>query len=124
MSTGRVANDDKRRHKRGKNEAKENIRTAKDTTTAPDAADGRCKAVTTVRGHSGLCDLKRLAQSGDLEQVEAGAEKQVGELDRLLLELLWGRSSGSNGCGRHGECIGGRKGEEGEKRQGRCFERS
>lgn len=99
MSTGRVANNDKSRQERGKKEAKENIRTAKDTTAAPDAADGRCEAVTTVGGHSGLGDLKRLAQGGDLEQVEAGAEKQVGELDRLLLERLRGRRSGGNGCG-------------------------
>lgn len=38
--------------------------------------------------HGGLDDLKRLAQGGDLEHVEAGAEQQIGELDGLLLQLL------------------------------------
>lgn len=96
-----------------KSEAKRDIRTTKETATAPDAANGRCKAVTTVGSHGGLGDLEGLAQGGDLKQVEAGAEKQVGELDGLLLELLRGRRSGSDGCGRHGEL--GLRGEVGRK---------
>lgn len=45
--------------------------TAKDTTTAPDAADGSCHAVGTVSGHGRLYDFQGLTQGRHLEQVQA-----------------------------------------------------
>lgn len=77
------------------------VRTAEGTAAAPDAAEGRDEAVAAVGGHGGLDDLERLAEGGDLEQVEAGAEEQVGKLDGLLLEVL-GRSRDGGDSGGHG----------------------
>lgn len=48
-----------------------------------------------------LANLQRLAEGGDFKQVEASAEKQVGELDGLLLEFLF-RQGGSNPGGGSG----------------------
>lgn len=45
--------------------------TAKDTTTAPDAADGSCHAVGTVSSHGRLYDFQGLTQGRHLEQVQA-----------------------------------------------------
>lgn len=59
-----------------------------DAATGPDTAEGGAEPVTAVGGHRGLDDLEGLAEGGDLEHVEAGAEQQVGELDWLLLQLL------------------------------------
>jgi len=54
-----------------------------------------------VGGHGGLDDLERLAEGGDLEHVEPGAQEQVGELDGLLLQRLilrpWRRHTGGDG---------------------------
>lgn len=83
---------------------------AEDTTTGPDAAQGGHEAVATVGSHGGLDDLERLTESGDLEHVEAGSEEQVGELDRLLLQLLLRERSRRGGDGGHddgGELTGG-----------------
>lgn len=83
---------------------------AEDATTGPDAAQGGHEAVATVGSHGGLDDLKRLAEGGDLEHVEAGSEEQVGELDRLLLQLLLRKRSRHGGDGGHddgGELTGG-----------------
>jgi len=68
--------------------------TAQNTTTAPDPGDGTGHAVFPVGGHGGLHDLERLAEGGDLEQVQTGSEQQVAELDGLLLE----RRSADDGC--------------------------
>ena len=50
-------------------------RTAENTTSRPDTAQGRSKAVATVGGHGGLGDLEGLAEGGDFKHVEAGAEE-------------------------------------------------
>jgi len=75
--------------------------TAQDAAALPDAAQSRAKAVAAVGGHGGLDDLERLAERRDLEQVEPGAEEQVGELDGLLLQRLLlrhgGRHTGGDG---------------------------
>jgi len=55
-----------------------------------------------VSSHGGLDDLEGLTEGGDLEHVETGAQQQVGELDRLLLQLrrLGGRGrNGGDGSG-------------------------
>lgn len=77
--------------------------TSKRATTTPDATEGSTKAVASVRSHGGLDDLERLAEGGDLEEIETGAEQQVGELDGLLLERLLRqrRRHGSGGCSGH-----------------------
>lgn len=75
--------------------------TASHTTTGPDAAQGGHEAVATVGSHGGLDDLEGLTQSGDLEQVKAGSEEQVGELDGLLLQLLLRAGSRNGGDGGH-----------------------
>jgi hypothetical protein len=59
--------------------------TAENTTASPYPGHGAGEGVGAVGGHGGLDDLEGLAQSGDFEHVEAGAEEQVGELDGLLL---------------------------------------
>lgn len=115
--------------------------TAKDTTTAPDAADGSCHAVGTVSGHGRLYDFQGLTQGRDLEEVQASADcrhllarcdqsgradrrrtQQVAELDRLLLEL--GRSGnanlgGSGSSGAHASKDG--SGRQGRTEAGVCF---
>lgn len=52
-----------------------------------------------------LADLQGLAERSDLEQIEAGAEQQVGELDRFLLQLILRQRGdgpgGGNGGGGH-----------------------
>lgn len=68
--------------------------TAQNTTATPDPCDGTGHAVFPVGRHGGLHDLERLAESGDLEQVQTGSEEQVTELDGLLLE----RRSANNRC--------------------------
>lgn len=77
------------------------ILTAKHTTTGPDAAQGGHEAVATVGSHGGLDDLEGLAQSGDLEHIEAGSEEQVGELDGFLLQLFLRARSRNGGDGGH-----------------------
>lgn len=62
--------------------------TAQRTATGPDASQSGTEAITSVSSHGGLDDLERLAQSGDLEQVETSTEQQVGKLDGLLLEMI------------------------------------
>jgi hypothetical protein len=78
-------------------ESKEKRHTAENTTSRPDASQGRSKAVATVGGHGGLGDLEGLAEGGDFKHVEAGAEEQVGELDGLLLQLVASRGGRSGG---------------------------
>lgn len=78
-----------------------------DTATGPDAAEGGAEPVTAVGGHRGLDDLERLAEGGDLEHVETGAEQQVGELDGLLLQLLGFPDGGGHGGGSGGH-VGSR----------------
>lgn len=73
--------------------------TAENTASGPDASQGRSKAVATVSRHGGLDDLEGLAEGGDLEHVEASAEKQVGELDGLLLKLLGFPNGAGEGSG-------------------------
>lgn len=80
--------------------------TTKDTTTSPNAAQGSAKAVATVGSHGGLDDLERLAERGDLEHVQTGAQQQVGELDGLLLQLLGlPDGGGHSGDGDHGSAT-------------------
>ena len=76
--------------------------TAQNTTTAPNPGDRTGHAVLSVGSHGGLHDLERLAEGGDLEQVQTSSEQQVAELDGLLLER---RRSADDGCAsdlRHG----------------------
>lgn len=78
--------------------------TPEDASTVPDAAQSSCHAIVTVGRHGGLDDLQGLTKSGDFEQIETGAEQQVGELDRLLLDLarrLGDRESRDGGGGGH-----------------------
>jgi hypothetical protein len=77
-------------------------RTAQDTTALPDAAEGGAEAVGAVGGHGGLDDLEGLAEGGDLEEVQTGAEQQVGELDGLLLQGRIPNGSGNVCDGNHG----------------------
>ena len=77
---------------------------AEGTAAGPDAAEGGGEAVAAVGGHGGLYDLEGLAEGGDLEEVEAGAEEEVGELDGLLLEVGGGLPDGrgeGGSSGRH-----------------------
>lgn len=75
--------------------------TAENTTTVPNAAKSSSETITSVRRHGGLDDLQGLAEGGDLEQVQTGAQEQVGKLDGLLLELgrLGSRERGGNSGG-------------------------
>lgn len=77
--------------------------TSKRATATPDATEGSTEAVASVRSHGGLDDLERLAEGGDLEEIETSAEQQVRELDGLLLELLLrqGRRHGGARCSGH-----------------------
>lgn len=76
---------------------KEESLTAEETTTGPDTTQRGGHAVAAVGRHGGLDDLERLAQGGDLEQVEAGSKEQVGELDGLFLQLPGDGRGGGGG---------------------------
>lgn len=87
--------------------------TSQNAASAPDAPKSSQEPITAVGGHGGLGDLERLAQGGDLEHVETGAQQQVGKLDGLLLQLLRfcagrGRRDGRSDGGRVGDhdCFG------------------
>ena len=90
------------------NRGRRRKRTAQNTTALPDAAEGGREAVSAVGGHGGLDNLEGLAEGGDLEEVQTGAEQQVGELDGLLLEALGLRrgSRDTGGDGGHGGQVG------------------
>jgi len=77
--------------------------TAENTSARPDAAQGSGEAVASMGGHGGLGDLEGLAEGGDLEHVETGAQQQVGELDGLLLKLVRLPNGGGDG----GDCDHG-----------------
>jgi len=61
-------------------------------------------------GHGGLDHFKGLAERGNLEHVEAGAEQQIGELDGLLLQLLRLRGRDGRDSGGHDLADVARKG--------------
>lgn len=77
--------------------------TAKNTTSGPDTSQGSSEAITTVGGHCGLDDLERLPECGHLEHVKTGTQKQVGELDGLLLQLLFPIGTSDIGGCDHGD---------------------
>jgi len=63
------------------------VLTPQNTTPSPYPTHTPHHAIRAVGRHGRLHDLQRLPERRDLEHVQPGAEQQIAELDRLLLDL-------------------------------------
>ena len=97
------------------------VLTSHETTAVPNDAEGTSHGLATVCAHGGLSDLEGLTKSGDLEEVKTGAEKEVGELDGLLLELRGHRGRSGRDSSGGGHAVEGRLDEGGLTKAFVCF---